>query len=143
MSDLTKSSKKLVRELYTYTFDELSLTESSIGSTAEMSNLMLRIYDKDVKDVGYIMYGAFIRSLYEDDLLYENNIVALYLNSNKDIISFTYANVTKLANGKSPDNTEISTKATYASGKYQGKDVNVRVKFLKDSKREIIITYKA
>lgn len=142
MSDLTKSSKKLVREVYTYTFDEKSTTISSIGSNAYSGSLMFKLSDKDNKNVGYIMWSEFCRINNSEKCTYYSSNGTLYLNNNKDLISFNCASVGDLNTPQFLNNTEISTKATYTSGKYQGKDVNVKIKFLKDTKREVIITYK-
>jgi hypothetical protein len=138
MSDLTKSSKKLVREVYTYTFDENLTTTLSIGANAGVSNLIFNLYDKNTTDVGYIMYTDNYRTLSTKNIA--NVQVGFFLNNNNDLISFNYNEIN--TNTKAPDNTEISVKATYSSGKYKNKDVNVNIKFLKDSKRKVIITYK-
>ena len=142
MSDLTKSSKKLVRELYTYTFDENSTTDISVGSNAVVTNEMYNLYKNDVM-VGRILFTSGGREHISDNVNYENYLGGIFLNNNKDIINFNFGLTTTLSTSEGVANTEISTKATYSSGKYQGKDVNVKIKFLKNSKREVIITYKA
>jgi len=139
MSDLTNSSKKLVRELYTYTYDENSITDISIGSNAVVTNEIYNLYEKDVM-VGRVMYTSGGREHVSDNVNYESVQGVIFLNNNKDIININFAIVITT---EGLAGTEISTKATYSSGKYQGKDVNVKIKFLKNSKREVIITYKA
>jgi len=139
MSDLTKSSKKLVRELYTYTFDENSTTDISIGSNAVVTNEIYNLYRNDVM-VGRIMYTSGGREHVSDNVNYESVQGVIFLNNNKDIININFAIV---ITSEGLAGTEILTKATYSSGNYQGKDVTVNIKFLKDSKREVIITYKA
>ena len=139
MSDLTKSSKTLVREVYTYTFNENEVTTSSIGANAGVSNLIFNLYDKKTNtDVGYIMYTENYRTL--SSLNFSNLQVGIFLNNNNDLISFNYNELN--SNTKALDNTEISVKATYGSGKYKNKDVNVRIQFLKNSKRIVTLTYK-
>jgi len=141
MSDLTKSSKKLVREVYTYTFDENSTTDISIGSNAVVTNEMYNLYKNDVM-VGRIMYTSGGREHVSDNVNYESVQGVIFLNNNKDIININYGITTTLSSSEGLAGTEILTKATYSSGKYQGKDVTVNIKFLKNSKREVIITYK-
>jgi len=139
MSDLTKSSKKLVREVYTYTFNENEVTTLSIGANASVSNLIFNLYDKNTTaDVGYIMYTENDRTL--SSLNFSNVQVGIFLNNHNDLINFNYNEVN--SNTKALDNTEISDKAMYCSGKYKNKDVNVRIQFLKNSKRIVTLTYK-
>jgi hypothetical protein len=139
MSDLTKSSKKLVREVYTYTFNENSYTSLSIGGNASVDNGMYNLYDKDMKEIGRIMFTSNYRTLLLVDS-YQNRQCGIFLNNNNDKICISYNEITN--NGKSREGTEISAKATYSSGKYKNKDVNLKIKFLKNSKRRVIITYK-
>jgi len=142
MSDLTKSSKKHVREVYTYTFVEHEVSSISAGSNAIVSNELYNLYENDVM-VGRIMYTSGGREYISDNVNYENVQGVLFLNNNKDILNFNFGITTALGTSEGFFKSEIvPTKATYATGKYQGKDVTVRVKFLKDSKREVIITYK-
>jgi hypothetical protein len=140
MSDLTKSSKKLVREVYTYTFDQSSVTSISAGSNAVVTNDIYNLYEKDVM-VGRIQYSSSGRQYASENVIYDNVQCVLFLNNNKDILNTNFGIITTL-NTSAIDNTEIVTKANYATGKYQGKDVKVRIKILKNSKREVIITYK-
>ena len=139
MSDLTNSSKKLVREVYTYTYDENSITDISIGSNAVVTNEMYNLYKNDVM-VGRIMVTSGAREHVGDNINYLSAQGVIFLNNNKDIININFAIV---ITSEGLAGTEILTKATYSSGKYQGKDVTVNIKFLKNSKRKLIITYKA
>jgi len=114
----------------------------STGSNAYVSNLMFNLYDKDVKNVGYIMWSEFYRINNSENFTYYSSNGSLYLNNNKDLISFNCAVVGDLNTPQFLNNTEISTKATYGSGKYQGKDVTVSIKYLKNNKRTITLKYK-
>jgi len=142
MSDLTKSSKKLVREVYTYTFDETLGTSLSIGSNSTVSNSTYPLYDKDLKHVGFTMGTRNTRESTSDNYNYENIQVGFFLNDNKDLLSINFNLVSSLKTSAGIANTEVLAKATYGSGKYQGKDVTVNIKYLKDYKRKVIITYK-
>jgi len=144
MSDLTKSSKKLVREVYTYTFDENSSTTYSIGSNASIGNGIYTLYNKDMNEIGRIMFTSNYRTVTNYNNLslidsYQNRQFGIFFNNNDNICT-SYNEITD--NGKSRENTEISVKATYGSGKYKNKDVHVKIKFLKNSKRRVFITYK-
>jgi hypothetical protein len=143
VSNKPHQKKTTVVELLTFTFDESSSTSLSIGSNAYSGNLIFKLSDKDNKNVGYIMWSEFWRINNSENCTYYSSNVALYLNNNKDIIAFNCAFVSGLNAPEISTNTEISTKATYTSGKYQGKDVNVNIKFLKDNKRKVTLTYKA
>jgi len=138
MPDLTKSSKKLFREVYTYTFDENSHIISSIGGNATVINGIYKFYDINMKEVGYIMTTSNARTLPVVNT-YSNRQCGIFFNNN-DQICISYTEITN--EGKSPAGTEMSAKATYSTGKYKNKHVNVNIKFLKDSKRKFIITYK-
>jgi hypothetical protein len=140
MSDLTKSSKKLVREVYTYTFDENLTTSLITGSNATVGNLIFNLYDKDAAYVGYIMFSTSSRNI-SGDANYQNYQCGLFLNNNKDLLTISYCEVT-MSNSESDTGTETLAKAIYGSGNYQGKDVTVNIKYLQDNKRKVIITYK-
>ena len=142
MTELTKTSKKLVRELYTYTYDENSITDISVGSNAVVTNEIYNLYKNDVM-VGHIMVTSGAREHVGDNINYLSAQGVIFLNNNKDIININYGITTTLSSSEGLAGTEILTKATYSSGKYQGKDVTVNIKFLKNSKRKVIITYKA
>jgi len=139
MSNLTKSSKKLVREVYTYTFNQNPTTSLSIGSNASVGNLIFSLYDKDAKNVGYIMFTTSSRNI-SGDANYQNYQCGLFLNNNKDLLTISYCEVT-LSSSESDTGTETLAKAIYGSGNYQGKDVTVKIKYLKDNKRRVIVTY--
>jgi hypothetical protein len=97
-----------------------------------------------MNDIGRIMFTSNYRTVTNYNNLslvdsYQNRQCGIFFNNN-DNICISYNETTD--NGKSRENTEISAKATYGSGKYKNKDVNVKIKFLKNSKRRLIITYK-
>jgi len=137
--EVTKLTTNIVSEQYTYTYDENSITDISIGSNAVVTNEIYNLYKNDVV-VGRIMVASGAREHISDNVNYLSAQGVIFLNNNKDIININFAIV---ITPEGLAGTEILTKATYSSGKYQGKDVNVNIKFLKDSKREVIITYKA
>jgi len=138
--EVTKLSTNIVSELYTYTFDENSTTDISVGSNAVVTNEMYNLYKNDVM-VGRIMYTSGGREHISDNVNYENYLGGIYLNNNKDIINFNFGLTTTIGSSEAFSETEILTKATYSSGIYQDKDVTVNIKFLKDGKRDVIITY--
>ena len=135
--------KTTVVEEYTYTYNQNETTQLSIGSNAYSGSLMFKLSDKDKKNVGYIMWSEFCRINNSENCTYYSSNGTLYLNNNKDLISFNCAVVGDLNTPQFLNNTEISTKATYGSGKYQGKDVSVIIKYLKNNKRILTLTYKA
>jgi hypothetical protein len=139
MSELSKSSKKLIHEVYTYTFNKNEVTTSSIGANAGVSNLIFKLYDKKTNThVGYIMYTENYRTL---SLNYSNVQAGIFFNNYNDLINLNYIEVNR--DTKTLENTEKTVKATYSSGKYENKDVNVRLQFLKNSKRIVTLTYEA
>jgi hypothetical protein len=138
--NVTKLSTNIVSELYTYTYDENSITDISVGSNAVVTNEMYNLYKNDVM-VGRILFTSGGREHISDNVNYENYLGGIYLNNNKNIINFNFGLTTTLSSSEGFPETEILTKATYSSGIYQGKDVTVNIKFLKDSKRDVIITY--
>jgi len=138
--NVTKLSTNIVSELYTYTYDENSITDISVGSNAVVTNEMYNLYKNDVM-VGRIMYTSGGREHVSDNVNYESVQGVIFLNNNKDIININFGLTTTLSSSEGFPETEILTKATYSSGIYQGKDVTVNIKFLKDSKRDVIITY--
>jgi hypothetical protein len=101
---------------------------------------MFNLYDKDVKNVGYIMFGASFREITSNNLSYNNAQCGIFLNNNKDLLSF--CNVVLTEPSLSGDTTTLSVKAIYGSGKYQGKDVNVKIEIGQTNKRTVTITYK-
>jgi hypothetical protein len=141
MPGSNKPQQKTIVEVYTYTFDENLGTTINIGSTATIGNEVYPLYDKDTK-VGHIMYARNSRESASDNYNYEIGQCGLLLNSNKDTLSINYSIASTLKTSAGVENTEILGKATYSSGKYKNKDVNVRIQFLKNSKRIVTLTYK-
>ena len=135
--DVTKLTTNIVSEQYTYTYDENSITDISIGSNAVVTNEIYNLYKNDVV-VGRIMVTSGAREHVGDNVDYLSAQGVIFLNNNKDIININFAIV---ITSEGLAGTEILTKANYSTGIYQGKDVTVNIKFLKDSKRDVIITY--
>jgi hypothetical protein len=140
MSFLKKTQKTTVVEVYTYTFNENSTTQLSTGSNASVGNLMFSLYDKDVKNVGYIMFTSSFREITSNNLNYGNSQCGIFLNNNKNLLSFSNGVLTEPS--LSADTSTISVKAIYGSGKYQDKDVTVKIEIGETNKRTITITYK-
>jgi hypothetical protein len=135
--EVTKLTTNIVSEQYTYTYDENSITDISIGSNAVVTNEIYNLYKNDVV-VGRIMVASGAREHISDNVNYLSAQGVIFLNNNKDIININFAIV---ITPEGLAGTEILTKATYSSGIYQDKDVTVNIKFLKDGKRDVIITY--
>jgi hypothetical protein len=100
---------------------------------------MFNLYDKDVKNVGYIIFSSNSRTMTTENVNYQNYQCGIFLNNNKNLLSICYNEVTGSV-GLSYSDTETLVKAVYGGGKYQGKDVTVSIKYLKNNKRKVTIT---
>jgi hypothetical protein len=130
--------KRTVTEVYKYTYREQSTTQLSIGSNANVGNLFFDLYDINKKSAGYIMFNSSYRSI--SDVNYQNFQCGIFLNNNEDLLSIDYCEVTPSTNISYPG-TETLANAIYATGKYQGKNVTVNIKYFNNNKRTVTITY--
>jgi type 1 fimbria pilin len=118
-----KSKSSSVVDTYTYTFNPNSTTQISIGANAGVSNLMFDLFDKDNKNVGYVMYDGDLRNV--QNITYNDARGSIFLNNNKDLI--TISNVVLTGEGTLAADGNFTAKAIYTSGKYKNKDVVVSV----------------
>jgi hypothetical protein len=128
---------KTVTEEYTFYFSQNSATQLSIGSNASVSNLMFNVFDKDLKDIGYIMFDASFRSNGTTDL--NNAQGGIFLNNNTDLIFLS--NIVLTGSSTLGSDGSYTVNAVYATGKYAGKNVSVTVTLTQTDKRLLTIKY--
>jgi hypothetical protein len=135
----TKKSSK-VSEEFTFAYNDSLTTQISVGSNAFVGNSIYQLYNKNSKNVGYILFNSFYRTI-PGSGNFSSYQCGLFLNNNADLLSISYCQVSSepcLPNG----NSETTAKSQYNTGKYTGKNVTVTIKTNSDStKGTVVISY--